>query len=529
MASTATTNLRLELMAPGENDDTWGTRFNTVIQLIENALTKRQSVALTNSDVTLSTANFADDQSRALTLVLTGTLTGNVNIIVPSLSHLYLVENNCTGAFSATVKTSAGTGVVVAQGATTILYCNATNVVAPVASATDATTLDGLDSTAFARLAFVNQFAAGNGHTFVTVTDGTTVTVTCSLGDRFIVTLAGNRTLALDSPADGQTIEVWVVQDATGSRTLTYPSNVSFSGGIAPSLSGVANSLDRLRFTYNLARDEWVGEATLSLGAGSTVGLVLQGNEQDVRIFERVGSPAGVVTVNLTLEAGYILSATSTATAALDTSGFASGTVINFTNRGLVAGKGGQGGQGGHGESRVSSNEDDEKPGGTGYAGGPAILGPGSGRTLNVINSAGFVWGGGGGGGGGGATYLATGVPAAGAGGGGGGGAGAGSPGPVGQAYQIVSGVGTSGGAGLSGAGGTGGSGVNLNGASGAGNGGNGGTWGTAGSAGASPTGSGTNVAGGSGGAAGKAVDLNGGTVNFISGSGSPNVMGLVS
>jgi hypothetical protein len=41
-----------------------------------------------------------------------------------------------------------------------------------------------------------------------------------------------------------------------------------------------------------------------------------------------------------------------------------------------VAGKGGQGGQGGHGESRVSSNEDDEKPGGTGYAGGPAILGP---------------------------------------------------------------------------------------------------------------------------------------------------------
>ena len=49
----------------------------------------------------------------------TGTLTGNRNIIVPATVQQYWVSNDTTGAYDLTIKTSTGTGVVVAQGART--------------------------------------------------------------------------------------------------------------------------------------------------------------------------------------------------------------------------------------------------------------------------------------------------------------------------------------------------------------------------------------------------------------------------
>lgn len=60
---------------------------------------------------------------------LTGVLTANRNIIVPATVQQYWVSNETTGAFSLTVKTAAGTGIIVAQGVRTIAYCDGTNVV----------------------------------------------------------------------------------------------------------------------------------------------------------------------------------------------------------------------------------------------------------------------------------------------------------------------------------------------------------------------------------------------------------------
>lgn len=58
-----------------------------------------------------------------------GALTGNRNVIVPATVQQYWVTNDTTGAYTLTIKTSAGTGILVAQGESTILYCNGTNVV----------------------------------------------------------------------------------------------------------------------------------------------------------------------------------------------------------------------------------------------------------------------------------------------------------------------------------------------------------------------------------------------------------------
>jgi hypothetical protein len=60
---------------------------------------------------------------------LIGVLTGNRNVVVPATVQQYWITNNTTGAFTLTVKTSAGSGVVVQQGSAAILYCNGTDVV----------------------------------------------------------------------------------------------------------------------------------------------------------------------------------------------------------------------------------------------------------------------------------------------------------------------------------------------------------------------------------------------------------------
>jgi hypothetical protein len=59
----------------------------------------------------------------------TGLLTGNRSIIVPNTVQQYWVSNQTTGAYTLTIKTAAGTGVVVAAGSRNILYSDGVNVV----------------------------------------------------------------------------------------------------------------------------------------------------------------------------------------------------------------------------------------------------------------------------------------------------------------------------------------------------------------------------------------------------------------
>ena len=69
------------------------------------------TVALAAVDVTLSAQQYA----RYL-IVLTGTLTANVNLVFPALIDEWLIVNTCTGAHTVTAKTASGTGVVVPAG-----------------------------------------------------------------------------------------------------------------------------------------------------------------------------------------------------------------------------------------------------------------------------------------------------------------------------------------------------------------------------------------------------------------------------
>jgi hypothetical protein len=97
----------------------------------------------------------------------------------------------------------------------------------------------------------------------VALTDGATIALDASLGNHFRVTLGGNRTLDIPSnPVDGQKIMIEVIQDATGSRTLTLTtgSSGSFAYGTditTITLSTAANARDFIGAVYNSTAQRW--------------------------------------------------------------------------------------------------------------------------------------------------------------------------------------------------------------------------------------------------------------------------------
>jgi hypothetical protein len=89
------------------NPDTVGTNWVPGYNYGVTAIT-----GLTNANVTLTPAQAAKNR-----ITLAGTLTGNVQIILPTWTKDWTIVNNTTGAFTATVKTASGTGIAIPQDA----------------------------------------------------------------------------------------------------------------------------------------------------------------------------------------------------------------------------------------------------------------------------------------------------------------------------------------------------------------------------------------------------------------------------
>jgi len=82
-----------------------------------------------------------------------------------------------------------------------------------------------------------------------TLTDGATITPDLASGCNFAVTLGGNRTLANPSNITaGQSGSIFIVQDGTGSRTLSWGSYWDFPGGTAPTLTTTSGAVDRVDY-----------------------------------------------------------------------------------------------------------------------------------------------------------------------------------------------------------------------------------------------------------------------------------------
>ena len=118
MASTYTSLLRLEKQGTGDNTGTWGSRANQTFgsDLLDTAIAGTTEVALSSSNVTLTSNNGSSDQARAAILKFSRTLSANVEVTVPASSKTYFVYNGTSGAFTASIKPSGGSAVSVPQG-----------------------------------------------------------------------------------------------------------------------------------------------------------------------------------------------------------------------------------------------------------------------------------------------------------------------------------------------------------------------------------------------------------------------------
>ena len=131
MASTYS-NLKIELMEPGFDDNTWGDTTNVNLgtameQAMVGMATVSAGFASNIATLTLSNTNALQD-ARALCLNVTATLTAAGTLNVPAIQKPYVVFNNTSGGFALTVKVSGQTGVSVPNGKKTVLYNNGTDV-----------------------------------------------------------------------------------------------------------------------------------------------------------------------------------------------------------------------------------------------------------------------------------------------------------------------------------------------------------------------------------------------------------------
>jgi hypothetical protein len=323
MANTTSASLKLTVQATGENSGTWGQITNTNLLILEQAIGGYAGVALNaTTGATLTFSNGVLSNGKNQVIKLTGTITSNVNVTIPdSIEKTYIVENATSGAFTVTFKTSSGTGVTWGTNdkSTKLIYSDGTNVVGTgfistaLNSDLDANSYDiqfddatGIrDDSDNEQLIFqknttaVNYFemtnaATGNNPALsvagddtnvgmeittkgtglvkfndaiynadATLTDGATIDWAVNASPVAKVTLGGNRTLnAPTGGASGQFINLVVIQDGTGSRTLTWNAVFEFKDDTAPTLTTTADKADLFVFKYNGTKWLEVGRNT---------------------------------------------------------------------------------------------------------------------------------------------------------------------------------------------------------------------------------------------------------------------------
>ena len=148
MASSFSTDLKLELMVTGENAGTWGDKTNTNLNLVQQAIAGFQSISIAGSAQTtaLTMDNAALSNARNAVIKLTGTITGNQIVTIPTgIEKTYIVQNGTTGAFTVEFKQAGGTGTTFSttDKSIKILFADGTNI-----NTVDLDTLSGQIATA---------------------------------------------------------------------------------------------------------------------------------------------------------------------------------------------------------------------------------------------------------------------------------------------------------------------------------------------------------------------------------------------
>jgi hypothetical protein len=219
--------------------------------MLEQSVAGYASVAMADADKTLTTANGSTDEARNACLNLTGALTADRNVIVPSVSKAYIVRNSTTGGFAVTVKTAAGTGVAVSAGTSVLVFCDGTNV---FTLTTGDVTLGGVQ---ILTNKTTETLTLNKGYTEQVHTLSGTVIDPLN-GSIQTLTLTGN-IIFTESVADGQSV-VLMINPVT--HTVTWPTTtwVRADGNTgAPTLKASATNTIVLWQVAGTLYGNWIG------------------------------------------------------------------------------------------------------------------------------------------------------------------------------------------------------------------------------------------------------------------------------
>jgi hypothetical protein len=253
-----TTLLQLPQPVDGTEAGTWGDVLNNAqAAYLDIAIAGGLAITITTTDVTLaytqgtsSATNIGSTTSQYAILNVSGAMTAARNLIVPSTSKWYIINNACTGGYTLTIKGAATTGVGIANSEKALVAWNGSDFVKVSSSQ-----LTGLTGT----LPVAN---GGTGSTTLTANN----------------VLLGNGTSALQGVAPGTSGNVLTSNGTTwasAAPAVTFPSGgiVMWSGSIASIPSGWY-LCDGTNGTPNL-RDKFI------VGAGSTYAVAATGGSTD--------------------------------------------------------------------------------------------------------------------------------------------------------------------------------------------------------------------------------------------------------
>jgi hypothetical protein len=145
MASSFSTDLKLELMVTGENSGTWGDKTNTNLNLLQQAIAGYQAIALTSVNTTLAMTDATISDARNAVIKFTGTIAANTTVFVATgIEKTYTIENATSGAFTLALNQVGGASVIWAATDKSVkqIYLNGTDAVdTGLVSATGVATL----------------------------------------------------------------------------------------------------------------------------------------------------------------------------------------------------------------------------------------------------------------------------------------------------------------------------------------------------------------------------------------------------
>jgi hypothetical protein len=261
MASSYSTNLKIELITSGEQENSWGNTTNdNFSDVLEQAIVGYGSAQFSSdADLTLTLVNSVSAQeARCFVLNVTSTtsLTATRSLIVPTIEKPYVIFNNTTGGQSITVKTVAGSGVTVPNGKKMFLYTDGTNVVDIINNFTALTIGGDTVATLTATQSITNKAIATLGPVTQNVTAVAATAIDCSLGNYFTKTISATTTWTFTNVPSTAYGFILVLTNG-GSQSVTWPAAVKWPNAVVPTLT--VSGVDVLTFLTDDSGTTWRG------------------------------------------------------------------------------------------------------------------------------------------------------------------------------------------------------------------------------------------------------------------------------